>query len=123
MTEAQVKEIADASAKAALESYISEQEAKTASEWAKANWDKATAAGVFDGTMPRGSLTREQAATVFNKMGILDLSQDKDVSDWAKEAWEQAVSDGMLDGTNPRGPLTREQFSVVLKRLRQAEEQ
>lgn len=123
MTEEQVKAIADASAKAAIESYISEQEAKTASEWAKANWSEAVAAGVFDGTMPRSSLTREQAATVFYKMGLLDLSKDKDVSDWAKDAWEQAVSDGMLDGTNPRCPLTREQFSVVLKCMRQAEGQ
>lgn len=42
---------------------------KPASDWAKAAWEKATAAGVFDGTAPQNPLTREQAAQVLDRLG------------------------------------------------------
>ena len=44
---------------------------KPASDWAKAAWEKATAAGVFDGTAPQNPLTREQAAQVLDRLGML----------------------------------------------------
>ena len=44
---------------------------KPASDWAKAAWEKATAAGVFDGTAPQNPLTREQAAQVLDRLGQL----------------------------------------------------
>lgn len=44
---------------------------KPASDWAKAAWEKATAAGVFDGTAPQNPLTREQAAQVLDRLGLI----------------------------------------------------
>lgn len=44
---------------------------KPASDWAKAAWDKATAAGIFDGTAPQNPLTREQAAQVLDRIGMI----------------------------------------------------
>ena len=43
-----------------------------ASSWAKEVWAKATAEGVFDGSQPRGPLTREQAAMVLDRLGLLE---------------------------------------------------
>lgn len=49
-----------------------EQAALPASKWARASWEKAVAKGVFDGTAPRGNMTREQAAAVMDRLGMLD---------------------------------------------------
>lgn len=117
MTETEVKAIAANIAKEAIEAYMKEQGSKEVSDWAGAYWNEAVAAGIFDGTMPRSGLTREQAATTYNKMGLLGLSQDKEVSGWAKEAWDQLVEIGLLDGTGPRNPMTREQFAVVTAKI------
>lgn len=46
------------------------QEAQCVSPWAKEAWEKAVAAGVFDGTRPGGALTREQAAVLLDRLGI-----------------------------------------------------
>lgn len=54
---------------------ISKIEAETSkkevSGWAKESWDKACASKTFDGKNPRGNLTREQAATVLDRLGLL----------------------------------------------------
>lgn len=44
---------------------------EAASDWAKAAWEKATSAGIFDGTAPQNPLTREQAAQVLDRLGML----------------------------------------------------
>lgn len=41
------------------------------SPWAKEAWEKAVALGIFDGTNPQGNLTREQAAVILDRMGLL----------------------------------------------------
>ena len=46
------------------------QAAQTVSPWAAEMWKKAVSAGVFDGTRPGGTLTREQAAVVLDRMGL-----------------------------------------------------
>lgn len=50
---------------------MSQNRDKPASDWAKAAWEKATAAGVFDGTAPQNPLTREQAAQVLDRLGLM----------------------------------------------------
>lgn len=40
--------------------------------WAEEAWRKAAAAGVFDGTRPRDALTRQEAAVVLNRLGLLE---------------------------------------------------
>lgn len=40
--------------------------------WAKEAWSKAAAAGVFDGTRPRDALTRQEAAVVLDRLGLLE---------------------------------------------------
>ena len=41
------------------------------SPWAKEAWEKAVALGIFDGTNPQGNLTREQAAVILDRLGLL----------------------------------------------------
>lgn len=41
------------------------------SEWAKKSWQKACDKKVFDGTRPRETFTREEAAVLFDKLGLL----------------------------------------------------
>ena len=42
------------------------------SSWAKESWEKAVEQGVFDGSRPQDALTREQAAVVLDRLGLLD---------------------------------------------------
>ena len=42
-----------------------------ADPWAQEAWDKAAAAGIFDGTRPRDPLTRQEAAVVFERLKLL----------------------------------------------------
>lgn len=69
MTEKQVREIIDRALAERDEAVI--KAAQTVSPWAKEAWNKAVGGGVFDGTRPGAALTREQAATVFDRMGLL----------------------------------------------------
>ena len=41
------------------------------SDWAAESWQKAVGKGVFDGTDPQGALTRELAAVVLDRLGLL----------------------------------------------------
>ena len=41
------------------------------SDWAAESWEKAVAKGLFDGTSPQGALTREQAAVLLDRLGLL----------------------------------------------------
>jgi hypothetical protein len=47
------------------------QAQKPVSDWAVPAWSEATAKKVFDGTMPQAPLTREQAAAVLSRLGLL----------------------------------------------------
>ncbi len=42
----------------------------TPSDWAAEAWSKAVSLGIFDGTSPQGSFTREQAAVVLERLGL-----------------------------------------------------
>ena len=43
------------------------------SDWAKEAWDKAVSAGIFDGTRPHAPLTRQEAAVLMDRMGLLEV--------------------------------------------------
>lgn len=62
----------DAMLTEALARRAAAQEAKPVSDWAKEAWAAAVAAGIFDGTKPQASLTREQAAAVLARLGKLN---------------------------------------------------
>ncbi|MCD7947977.1 MAG: C39 family peptidase [Oscillospiraceae bacterium] len=55
----------------AMSKYQTTLNAKEVSTWAQEHWEDATKSGVFDGTMPQSPLTREQAATVFFRLGLM----------------------------------------------------
>lgn len=55
-----------------MDTYLAQLRAQEVSDWGAAAWKKAMAAGVFDGTAPQASLTREQAALVLDRLGLLD---------------------------------------------------
>lgn len=44
---------------------------KGPSEYAKNAWENAVAAGIFDGTNPRGTVTREMLAVILDKLGLI----------------------------------------------------
>lgn len=48
--------------------YLEALQKKPADSWAKEAWDKACQKGLFDGTGPRSPLTREQAASVLERL-------------------------------------------------------
>lgn len=56
---------------AMMDNYHSRLRAKPASEWAQTAWKKAQDTQVFDGTKPQDALTREQAALVLDRLGLL----------------------------------------------------
>lgn len=55
----------------AVATYTQKLNDKKASSYAKRSVDKAKAKGVLDGTMPKAPLTREQAAVVLDRLGLL----------------------------------------------------
>lgn len=105
MTETEVRKIID---------QVSEEKAKkVVSSWAKDAFAAATKAGILDGTMPQGPVTREQLAQVFVNAGLIGGSDTP--SGWAADAWAAATDAGILDGTNPHGYVTREMLAQVLQ--------
>lgn len=56
---------------AMMETYLTQQRAKPASSWAKDAWKNATNAEIFDGTAPQVQLTREQAAVILDRLGLI----------------------------------------------------
>lgn len=98
-----------------------------AQRWAVAN-------GVSDGTMPNGTITREQLAAMLYRYAVskgmvkgpatADLSVFADansVSNYAVEAMQWAVSTGLIGGMdgklNPQGSATRAQVATMLMRF------
>lgn len=57
---------------AMLEAYFQQQRQKETNEWSTAAWNKAVAAGVFDGNAPQSPMSREQAALVLDRLGLLE---------------------------------------------------
>ena len=56
---------------AMIDTYLSQKRAEPVSDWAQASWEKAKTAGAFDGTKPQDALTREQAAVVLDRLGLI----------------------------------------------------
>lgn len=54
-----------------IQEYEAEKSKKSVSAWAKGAWGKAKAKGVLDGTAPQGEATREQLATILDRLGLL----------------------------------------------------
>lgn len=54
-----------------MDAWLAQNREKPASDWAKPVWEKAAAAGIFDGTAPQNPLTREQAAQVLDRIGMI----------------------------------------------------
>lgn len=69
MTEKEVQAIVERALSARDEAVA--RSIQTVSTWASPAWEKAVQAGVFDGTRPGGALTREQAAVVLERLGLL----------------------------------------------------
>lgn len=67
----EAEEVTQEQFNAMMDVWLAQNREKPASDWAKAAWEKATAAGVFDGTAPQNPLTREQAAQVLDRLGLL----------------------------------------------------
>lgn len=53
----------------AMAKYTKKQNEQPVSGWAKESMDKAKAAGVMDGSMPKAPATREQIATMLDRIG------------------------------------------------------
>lgn len=81
MTEEELTAIVNAAVDKALadRDTVMAESMQRVSPWATKSWEKATSKGAFDGTRPGGNLTREQAATVFDRLGILDAMPERRV--------------------------------------------
>ena len=55
-----------------METYLTQQREKETSTWSAASWERAKEAGVFDGTAPQAQLSREKAALVLDRLGLLE---------------------------------------------------
>lgn len=75
MTREEIQALVDEGIQKRISEYedlIAQGYAKTASQWAAKSWEKSTAKGVFDGTRPTEPMTREQAAVVLDRLGLLE---------------------------------------------------
>ena len=106
----------------------------SSSEWYAVAQQWAIVNGVSDGTMPNGTITREQLAAMLYRYAVsngmvkgpatTDLSVFADansVSSYAVEAMQWAVSTGLISGMdsklNPQGSATRAQVATMLMRF------
>ena len=55
-----------------MDAWLDQRGTQPPSDWASAAWNRAAATGVFDGTAPQSALTREQAALVLDRLGLLE---------------------------------------------------
>lgn len=55
-----------------METYLTQQREKETSTWSASAWERAKEAGIFDGTAPQAQLSREQAALVLDRLGLLE---------------------------------------------------
>ena len=103
-------------------------------EWYAAAQQWTVANGVSGGTMPHGTITREQLAAMLYRYAVskgmvkapatADLSAFADagsVSSYAVEAMQWAVSTGLMNGMDgklaPQGSATRAQVATMLMRF------
>lgn len=54
-----------------IQEYEASKEKKSVDTWAKSAWDKAKKKGILDGTKPKSPVTREQIATVLDRLNLL----------------------------------------------------
>lgn len=54
-----------------IQEYEAQKAKAPVSAWAKSAWDKVKKKGIMDGTAPKGALTREQIATILDRLGLL----------------------------------------------------
>ena len=54
-----------------------EKREKPLADWARDYWERATAAGVVDGSAPHGGITRAEVVTILGRLGLLDDKEDK----------------------------------------------
>ena len=113
---------------------MSDVNTASSGEWYAVAQQWAIANGVSDGTMPNGTITREQLAAMLYRYAVskgmvkgpatADLSVFADansVSNYAVEAMQWAVSTGLIGGMdgklNPQGSATRAQVATMLMRF------
>lgn len=113
---------------------MSDVNTASSGEWYAVAQQWAIANGVSDGTMPNGTITREQLAAMLYRYAVskgmvkgpatADLSVFADansVSSYAVEAMQWAVSAGLISGMdgklNPQGSATRAQVATMLMRF------
>ena len=113
---------------------MSDVNTASSGEWYAVAQQWAIANGVSDGTMPNGTITREQLAAMLYRYAVskgmvkgpatADLSVFADansVSSYAVEAMQWAVSAGLIGGMdgklNPQGSATRAQVATMLMRF------
>lgn len=68
----EMEEVTQEQFNAMMEVYLTQQREAQTSTWSKDAWEKAKAAGVFDGTAPQAPLSREQAALVLDRLDLLE---------------------------------------------------
>ena len=55
-----------------MEEYLGQRSEEPVSSWAAKTWEKAVKKGMFDGSKPQVGLTRQEAAAVLDRLGMLE---------------------------------------------------
>ena len=63
----EVEEVTQAEFNKMMDVWLSQQAAKTVSDWAEMDWEKAIESGITDGTSPQAFATREQVIAMINR--------------------------------------------------------
>ena len=72
--------------KSFMDRYIAEQGSEPVDDWAVEAWEAAKKAGVLDGTRPHDPLTRQEAAVILERLGLLEwavILERLGLLDWA----------------------------------------
>ncbi len=98
--------------------------------WYEAGQQWAVEAGISDGTLPDGLITREQLVTmIYRYIGSPEASQDtiafsdaNEISTWAADAFAWAIENGIIKGKDnnildPQGNATRAEISAIVRRI------
>lgn len=82
MTNSEVKAMIKQETEAAVKAAMADYSGIAPSGWAADAWYGAFLQKVFDGTAPQGNLTREQAAAVLSRLGLIKTAEVPKDFDW-----------------------------------------
>ena len=114
MTYDEVQKIVTAELNKALTDKGIQEANREVSSWANDTWMKYTKLGIFDGTRPRASITREEMSVILDRTKDIVFDKTEDIPKWGKPTVEKLVHKGYLDGTGDGFGLTYDLLRILV---------